>query len=141
MMAAIHYCHSNGVTHRDLKPENILVDNLYNIKVADFGFAAPVCGRDGKGLLKTKLGTESYMSPELHARKEYRGTDADLFSASIILFFMHTGHPPFVEAKKEDVHYKWFVNNEADKFWNMKARFQKEKGFSNEFVDLITCMM
>jgi len=139
MMAAIHYCHSNGVTHRDLKPENILVDSLYNIKVADFGFAAPVCGRDGQGLLKTKWGTESYMSPELHARKEYRGTDADLFSASIILFIMHTGSPPFAQAKRSDAHYKWFVNNEADKFWNMHARFHQ--GFSNEFVDLITCMM
>ena len=81
------------------------------------------------------------MSPELHAWKEYKGTDADLFSASIILFFMYTGQPPFAEAKKQDVRYKWFVNNEADKFWNMHARFQQEKGFSDEFIDLFTCMM
>jgi BR serine/threonine kinase len=40
-----------------LKPENLLFDKDFNLKIADFGFAAPVQGRDGKGYLKTKLGT------------------------------------------------------------------------------------
>jgi serine/threonine protein kinase len=32
--------HLNGISHRDMKPENILVDEILNIKIADFGFAS-----------------------------------------------------------------------------------------------------
>ena len=49
-----------------MKPENILLDDKFNIKIADFGFAAPTAGRDGSGTLQTVLGTMSYMAPELH---------------------------------------------------------------------------
>ena len=39
ILDAMSYLHSKGVVHRDLKPENILLDNMLNIKVADFGLA------------------------------------------------------------------------------------------------------
>jgi serine/threonine protein kinase len=53
MLQVIHYFHSKGVAHRDLKPENILLDSKFNVKIADFGFAGPIQGRDGSGYLKT----------------------------------------------------------------------------------------
>lgn len=56
-----------------MKPENVLFDKQFNLKIADFGFAAPIEGRDGSGQLRTKLGTESYMAPEIHVRKPYTG--------------------------------------------------------------------
>ena len=40
-MSGIGYLHSAGFTHRDLKPENLLLDDYFNLKIADFGFAAP----------------------------------------------------------------------------------------------------
>jgi serine/threonine protein kinase len=90
LIAGLDYVHQRGVTHRDLKPENVLYDSHFNLKIADFGFAAPVAGRDGTGTCKTKLGTESYMAPEIHARRPYIGTSVDLFACAIILFIMIT---------------------------------------------------
>lgn len=44
------------------------MDDQYNLRIADFGFAAPTEGREGSGFLNTKLGTESYMAPEIHSK-------------------------------------------------------------------------
>jgi serine/threonine protein kinase len=60
LMQGLDYCHMNGVAHRDLKPDNLLLDGNFNLKIADFGFAAPFLGRDGSGNMKTKCGTLQY---------------------------------------------------------------------------------
>lgn len=108
-MTGLDYVHQAGVTHRDLKPENLLLDDQYNLRLADFGFAAPIAGtmRDEStgaytGLCKTMLGTSSYMAPEIHLTQPYQGAQVDLFAAAVILFIMVAGHPPFSEASPKD---------------------------------------
>ena len=42
----LHFVNEIGLVHRDLKPENIFLtfkDSV--IKIADFGFSAPIAGR------------------------------------------------------------------------------------------------
>jgi serine/threonine protein kinase len=63
--------HRSGVVHRDLKPQNILFDDNFNIKICDFGFAAPSGGKENMGLCKTALGTKEYMAPEILNNKLY----------------------------------------------------------------------
>jgi len=87
-MEGLAHCHNAGIAHRDLKPENLLLDSEFNLKIADFGFAAPIEGRDGSGFLKTKLGTLNYMAPEILLKQPYQGPAIDLFAAGIILFIM-----------------------------------------------------
>lgn len=94
-MEGLDHCHQAGITHRDLKPENLLLDHKYTLKIADFGFAAPLEGRDGSGKLTTKLGTLNYMAPEIHLKMPYEGKSVDTFAAAIILFIMVAQHPPF----------------------------------------------
>ena len=102
ILAGLSHMHSHGLCHRDMKPDNILVDDNFNLVIADFGFAAPVEGKMGTGKLYTRLGTEAYMAPEIHAGQLYNGPSVDLFATAIILFIMKSGIPPFMKARSDD---------------------------------------
>lgn len=105
MMNGIHYMHDMGYAHRDLKPENVLLTNNFILKLADFGFSCLLRGHDGTGVLRTKLGTEGYMAPEI-ATKTYDGRRTDIFAAGVILFIMFAGTPPFEKPTPTDPYYK-----------------------------------
>ena len=137
LLSGLEYLHTKGVSHRDLKPENLLFDSDFNIKIADFGFSSSAA------VNSTRLGTESYMAPEIHMGKAYSGQVCDLFAAAIILFIMVTQHPPFSKAVPNDPFYKLLCSNRSDLFWKAHAR-GKQGGiefFSPEFMDLITTML
>lgn len=87
-MSGLKAIHDTGIAHRDLKPENVLLDADFDIKVADFGFAAPIKGKNGDGFLRTRLGTKNHMAPDIHLKKPYKGELVDLFASAIILFTM-----------------------------------------------------
>jgi len=118
-----------------------LLDKNFNAKIADFGFAAPVEGRDGSGFLHTVLGTQSYMAPEITSRQPYQGPVVDLFALGIILFILYSGHPPFAMAEARDPHYKLLATNRADLFWKTHSGRKPEGFFSDSFKDLITNML
>lgn len=117
ILTGLDHFHLNGYAHRDLKLENILIGELNKLKLTDFGFAAPIHGRDQSGFLKTSLGTLGYKAPELLSHRSYRGQNADVFSAGVILFMLVFHHCPFKEALRTDPIYKCIVNNRSDLFW------------------------
>ena len=126
-----------------MKPENLLMDNEYTLKIADFGFAAPLRGRDGSGTLNTHLGTVNYMAPEIHLKQPYDGAQIDLFAAAIILFIMVSEHPPFTTATPADPFYRCLAANKHELFWKTHGK-NKEGGesfFSAEFKDLVNSML
>jgi serine/threonine protein kinase len=95
LIEGLNHIHFQGQAHRDLKLENALLDKNRVLKIADFGLAAPIYGRDGSGVLRTKVGTHQYMAPEVYAEVEYYGSKADLFSCGCMLFIMVAGVFPF----------------------------------------------
>jgi len=141
LVDALDHCHSKGFAHRDLKPENILLDENFNLLLADFGFATILSGKDGSGKLKSVLGTESYMAPEIHSKAPYVGTSVDLFAAGIILFIFTTGHPPFNQAKATDPYYNLICMNNHDRFWAAHSRKKPQGFFTPEFIALINAML
>ena len=106
---------SLNISHRDLKLENILIDNDFNLKVADFGFAT---FKKGGGLLNSYRGTQTYMAPEIKEGKPYSGEKVDLFSAGVILFILARGIFPFKEAKPDDNFYKYIHQKDFKGYWS-----------------------
>src|ERR1700733_13035376 len=45
---ALQFAHDQGIVHRDIKPENILLDRRGRVKVADFGLAKIIGGKDNE---------------------------------------------------------------------------------------------
>jgi serine/threonine protein kinase len=92
IVAAIMYCHANGVAHRDLKPENIFISKFPTVKVGDFG----LCGFQEQGrLMSTFCGSRAYAAPECLLGQEYDGRKSDRWSLGVILYAMVTGRHPW----------------------------------------------
>lgn len=120
-----------GYAHRDIKPENMLLDDNFNLKLVDFGFAT-------KEVESTsRKGTFGYMAPELVANEKYNCKQVDLYGAAVVLFILATQHPPFMKADPDDKFYKRIHDGNWERFWDIHSDLK----LSSEFMDLITRML
>jgi len=113
LLSAINFCHSSNIIHRDLKPENILIDtikedNLYDIKVVDFGTAKMF---DRNVSEKRRIGSSYYMAPEV-LLKSY-SEKCDIWSVGVILYILLSKCPPF-NGKNDNEIYKNIKIGEYD---------------------------
>ncbi|XP_071482405.1 testis-specific serine/threonine-protein kinase 5-like, partial [Diadema antillarum] len=79
IMGGVTYCHGLNVVHRDLKCENILLDESWNVKISDFGFACRFPS-NRCNMLSTFCGSYAYAAPEILAGRNYDGKLADIWS-------------------------------------------------------------
>src|SRR5687768_12746398 len=94
---ALEYAHRRmKVVHRDITPRNVMLDEEGQVKLIDFGIAAParVAGHE-------ILGSPGHMPPEQVAGKEL-GPPTDLFAVAVLLMEAWTGVAPFRRATPEE---------------------------------------
>eukprot|EP00906_Rhabdomonas_costata_P034460 RCo048497 len=80
--AGLAYLHSHGILCCDLKPSNLLVDGSGVVKLADFGLARLVSRLNYSPDSSTgsRVGTPSYMAPELFTEGGVHSFASDLWS-------------------------------------------------------------
>ena len=94
---ALDYAHRRmKVVHRDITPRNVMIDDEGQIKLIDFGIAAPalVAGHE-------ILGSPGHMPPEQVEGLEL-GPPTDIFAVAVLLMEAWTGSAPFRRATPEE---------------------------------------
>ena len=88
------HIHSKGVLYMDLKPSNLLLDGTCSLRFYDFGLAInfdkAITG------VASRVGTPSYMAPELFRDNGAPSIASDIWSFGCVLYEMIYGQPPFV---------------------------------------------
>jgi serine/threonine-protein kinase len=89
------HVHARGVVHRDVKPANLgLANGEREVKVLDFGLAAPVRRRASKGIRRF-LGSADFVAPEQVADPAMASARSDVYGLGATLYYLLTGQVPF----------------------------------------------
>jgi eukaryotic-like serine/threonine-protein kinase len=97
---ALDYAHRRmNVVHRDVTPRNVMVDEEGQVKVIDFGIAAPVAtAPSGHGV----FGSPGHMPPEQMEGKELTPA-ADVFAVAVLLMELWSGRAPFRRRTNDEI--------------------------------------
>jgi serine/threonine protein kinase len=134
ILKGVQACHRANICHRDLKMQNILVDENFNPKICDFGFAT-----QNNNHLSEYLGTRNYADPLILRNKPYDGFKADIFSLGVVLLTLTTCKIGFVEATKFDPYYRLIMTKNYEKYW--AAVSGQISGLSQELKNLFVKMV
>lgn len=135
LIETLDYCHRNGVAHRDVKPSNLMLDEHFNMKLIDFGFAG-----SSSSISNDVIGTTEFMAPELNYSQPYIGAGVDVFSVGVTLFCMVAGKIPFRQACHQNLTYRMIEQGLYEDFWDFHSQTHGII-LSNDLKSLIISML
>jgi serine/threonine protein kinase len=97
-LRGLEYLHSQGVIHRDIKGANILTTKEGIVKLADFGVAAKLGGKDTSA--DSVVGTPYWMAPEIIEMKSQHSHACDIWSVGCTVLELLTGKPPYFDLQQ-----------------------------------------
>lgn len=103
IVQGMKYLHGRNIAHRDIKLDNILLDEEKRIKIIDFGFSVLI---EKDKTMSTFCGTPSYMAPELANKKDYNGSEVDVWAMGVVLYAILAGKFPFKGENDRDLYKK-----------------------------------
>jgi len=98
LLKSLKYVHSAELIHRDLKPSNILLNSECLIKLADFGLARSLLGKEedsSQATLTEYVATRWYRAPEILLGSTKYSKAVDMWSVGCILAELVIGKPLF----------------------------------------------
>ncbi|XP_055724020.1 testis-specific serine/threonine-protein kinase 1-like [Salvelinus fontinalis] len=128
---AIKFAHALDVVHRDLKCENLLLDQNFNLKVSDFGFARRFkYDEDGQMILsQTFCGSAAYASQGVpYNPKVYDVWSMGGGGGGVVQFIMLCGSMPY-----DDSNIKKMLKIQKEHHID----FPRSKAVLTEYKDLI----
>ena len=140
ILKGVQAFHNEGICHRDIKMQNILLDDKFNPKICDFGYAAEIKGKDGSGKLNEFIGTMNYCAPEIFLNRKYKGEKVDIFSLGVVLFYLVTYRFGFIQAIIKDKYYRLIMAKKYDIYWELLSKHIGEisEEFKNLYIKMIS---
>ena len=132
ILKGIQACHEAKVYHRDIKLENILLDENYEPKICDFGFA-----KFNQKKAIEQVGTMNYAAPEIFSFKPYDCSQIDIFSLGATLFTLVNSSLGFRKATSDDQFYSLIEEENFDEYWEIFKKKVLELGYLKNLKNYI----